>query len=109
MSECVEMDSQKLHRIASLMALAILLLGLCLAQEDGKPRCTAKLRGRFWPEAANSDRNLVSNLALSGQLEMCVVRVWKHRWDPLTVNTAQLAKEREQKAAKDGPKVPHGD
>ena len=108
-AECLEMDGQKLHRIARLAALAALLSGLCFAQQDGRPRCTAKLRGRFWPEAANSDGKLLSTLARSGQLEMCVVRVWKHRWEPLTVNVTQLGKEREQKAAKDRAAAPHSD
>ena len=103
------MDGTRLHRIARLAAMAILLSGLCWAGPDGKPRCTAKLRGRFWPEAANSDRKLVSTLARSGQLEMCVVRVWRHRWEALTVHVSQLAKERGRKAAEGGPGAPRTD
>jgi hypothetical protein len=103
------MDSQRLHRILRLTALAILLSGLCLAEQDGKPRCSAKLRGRFWPEQANSDAKLAVTVARSGQLEMCAVRVWKYRWETLTVHVSQLAKERGQKVAKDRAAAPHTD
>lgn len=99
----------RLHRIARLAAMAVLLSGLCWAEQDGKPRCTAKLRGRFWPEAANSDRELVSTLARSGQLEMCVVRVWKHRWEALTVHVGQLGKEHGPKATEGNPGAPRTD
>lgn len=95
------MDNQRLRRILRLAALAIPLSGLCLAGQDGKPRCSAKLRGRYWPEQANSDARLAVTLARSGQLEMCAARVWKYRWETLTVHVSQLAKEREQKVSKD--------
>lgn len=103
------MDGTGINRIARLAGLTVLLSGLGWAGPDAKPRCTAKLRGRFWPEAANSDRNLVSTLARSGQLEMCVVRVWRHRWEALTVHVGQLAEERDRKAAGDRRKTPRTD
>ena len=106
MEEWLEMNGQRLHRILRLTALAMLLSGPCLAGEDVKPRCSAKLRGRFWPEQANYDARLVLTLARSGQLEMCSVRVWKHRWETLTVSVSQLAKEGGQKAAKERVAVP---
>jgi hypothetical protein len=103
------MDGRRLHRILRLAALAILLSGLCLAGQYGKPRCSAKLRGRFWPEQANSDAKLALTLARAGQLEMCAVRVWKYRWENLTVHVSQLSKERGQKVVKDRAAAPHTD
>jgi hypothetical protein len=92
-----------------LAALPILLSGLCLAAQNGKPRCSAKLHGRFWPEQANSDAKLAVALARSGELEICSVRVWKYRWESLTVHISQLAKDGGQNVTKDRAAVPRTD
>lgn len=98
--EWPQMNGQRLHRVIRWSALAILLPGLCLAGQDRKPQCSAKLRGRFWPEQGNSDAKLAVTLARDGKLEICTVRVWKYGWEPLTVRVGQLAKGRGQKAPK---------
>ena len=109
MGEWPEMDKQRLQRVPRLAALAILLPGLCLAGQDGKRVCSAKLRGRFWPEQANSDSNLAGTLTRAGDLEICAVRFLKYGWETPTVHISQLAKEREQKIAKHRPAAPRTD
>ncbi len=101
------MGCKRIGRIVSVLMVAVTLAACCFAREDEKPRCTAKLRGQFWPEQANSDPGLVSRLIRTGQLEICTVRVWRHRWEPLTVTVSQLAKESGPKA--EGPKPARAD
>jgi hypothetical protein len=104
------MDGKWLRQMVRLAVVAILLAGWCLAQQNEiKPRCTAKVQGRYWPERANSDAQLAATLARSGELEMCVVRVWKHRWEPLTVHVSQLGKGHGRKTEEDNSKAPRTD
>jgi hypothetical protein len=59
--------------------------------QSAKPACNAKIAGQFWPVSAESDAVARRRLAQDGDLEICVCRRWKYRWQPLTVNVHRLA------------------
>ena len=81
------------------MRLAILFVLLCacaLANKDAseeKPRCRAKIAGDFWPDEANHDSKLASDLSRQGELEICTRTMWGYRWKSPTVNIRQIRKK----------------
>jgi hypothetical protein len=77
------------------VALVVLFGVICPAAEKApKPACNAKNQGQFWPEEANSDHSAARLLYQRGELEMCSLVVWKYRWEHLSVNARDVAKER---------------
>jgi hypothetical protein len=54
--------------------------------------CSAKLRGRFWPQEANQDRGLLVKLARWGELCVCTRGIWRCRGESSTVHVNQLAR-----------------
>lgn len=72
------------------------VLALCAslyaAAEPAKPVCTAKLRGRFWPAAANSDRTAARRSFQDGSLQICTAGLWRFRWENLSVNYQELTR-----------------
>ncbi|MCW5976660.1 MAG: hypothetical protein KIT09_01215 [Bryobacteraceae bacterium] len=89
------------------LALCALLLGLASplsAQETPKPKCTERIQGRFWPEAANDDPRLAQTLAQTGELEICSAVRWRYRWQSLTVHIEDLQKKHDRRARAAGDK-----
>ena len=72
---------------------------LCLAADDPRPDCGSKNRGQFWPEAANHDPKLLSQLARCGELLVCVRRDWRYQWESPTIRVDQLARNAKAKAS----------
>jgi hypothetical protein len=61
--------------------------GSCYAEESpAKPACNARTRGKLWPEKAGRH-------SLAGPIEMCALRLWRYRWEQLTVDVSQLRAE----------------
>ena len=60
-----------------------------LAQEPPKPPCNARNHGMLWSGGHAPDAR--------GPIELCALSVWKYRWEPLTVDVSQLAKDRKSK------------
>lgn len=74
--------------------MLVFLLSLTgFAQQPAKPVCSAKIRGQFWPNEANHSPAAIRTLAQSGKLELCAARMWKFRWESLTINYADLLKK----------------
>jgi len=65
--------------------------------EKPMPSCSAKLRGTFWPEEANHDRNLLMKFARNGELRMCTRGTWRYRWESPTVHISQIGKRESTK------------
>lgn len=73
------------------MALVLIsIAGLAAAEEAVKPQCTAKIRGRFWPEEANTDQSVTRKAIKCGELQICTVRGIRHRWEYMTIHVSQL-------------------
>jgi hypothetical protein len=92
------------------VALLSLFGAMAFAGQDGKPACNAKIKGQFWPEQANRDREAARQLYQTGELEMCSMVVWKYRWEHISVNIRDLGKGRhtlasESKAASPASKT----
>ena len=85
------------------LILSFLLSLAGFAQQPEKPRCNAEIRGQFWPDEANHNPKIARTLAKTGKLELCTVRTWRHRWEPVTVTLSDLIKKRDQRnRAKNG-------
>jgi hypothetical protein len=56
-----------------------------------KPACNKHTQGQMWPEAANTDKQVLLLLARTGTLEICVSSWWGYRWEHPTVNIHQVA------------------
>ena len=76
------------------MALLGATLAWCQPPPTPRPACNAANRGRFWPEQANHDPHAIHKLAQSGELELCTLDVWKHRWQKMSVNARQAKPKR---------------
>jgi len=78
----------------SVMRLFIIFAAcaLCFAKDTAKPQCGSRNQGEFWPDAANTDRELRSKLNHCGQLEICTYQVWRYKWKPVSVHVSQLGK-----------------
>jgi len=85
------------------VALVVLFGVISLAAEQApKPTCNEKRQGQLWPEEANSDHAAARLLYQRGELEMCTLVVWKYRWEHLSVNARDMAKERHPFASEAG-------
>jgi hypothetical protein len=73
--------------------LLLLIVPVALAQEGEKPKCGADTLGQLWPADANHDSALFVKHSRCGELEMCVRKVWRYRWEMLSVRLDQLAKD----------------
>jgi hypothetical protein len=88
-------------------AIALFVL-LCHAGEP-QPECTKEIQGRFWPEAANSDRELARKLYQNGELQLCSLTppkytiYWKYKWQFVSVNARDLGKPKHAETAKSTP------
>ncbi len=74
---------------------ATLLLAIALASGSvpGKPprsACNKQTQGLFWPDNANRDRKLASQLMRSGDLHLCTRGIFRYNWQPLTVSYRSL-------------------
>jgi hypothetical protein len=83
--------------------LAVPLFLLIASADDNttpaeKPKCTSRIEGRMWPDAANDDKTALLMLARAGKLEMCVATDLGYRWEKLTVNV-RSAEKKEKPAA----------
>ena len=67
---------------------------LCLADEAQKPPCKAGNQGHFWPEEANSSQDTARQFYQRGELEVCSVVVRKYKWEHVSVNVRDLAKQK---------------
>jgi hypothetical protein len=83
-----------LPRVAAFALALCLAIPACFGQDPAKPRCTGKIRGTLWPEAANTDHKALQRAARSGKLEVCAATTWRYRWQPMTVTVTQLAEAR---------------
>ena len=90
-----------------LPALAM-FASMCWAGESLRPECTKASQGRFWPEVANSSREVARQLYRSGELQMCSLTPskyrasWKYKWQFVSVNVRDLAKRRRSESGKAG-------
>jgi hypothetical protein len=80
-------------------ALVALFAALSFTQIS-KPVCSGKNQGRLWPEEANYNRQAARKFYLSGELEMCTMTPWRHRWKALSVNIHQLEAKRAHGSAR---------
>ena len=77
------------------MQLLILLSLLAVvsstqSQTQDKPACVKQRAGEFWPAEANSSPKALHELARSGQLEVCSCKLWRYKWESLTVSVKAL-------------------
>lgn len=70
--------------LRSLFTLAI-ALNVGLPQPPQKPACNAQTRGELWPPRGVRDP--------SHAAEMCVLEVWKYRWEQVTVPVPRSVKD----------------
>lgn len=82
------------HRLGFRWLGTFVLLGastvLYAAEDSSRPLCTQDNAGELWPEAANHDPKAVLRLARCGDLQICVRKGKRFRWEPLTVRFDQL-------------------
>ena len=72
--------------------LLSLFAAAALAGEPGKPACTARNQGQFWPAEANSNPSAARQSVQRGDLEICSLSVWKYRWERVSVNVRDMGK-----------------
>jgi len=82
------------NKIMRYMALIALSWVMCCAGQTRKPVCNASNHGQFWPVEANTSHDALRELYQRGELEMCSLVVWRHRWEHISVNVHDLAKGR---------------
>jgi hypothetical protein len=88
------------------LALLVLFGVVCpAADRTPKPACNAKNQGQFWPEEANSDHSAARLHYQRGDLEMCTLAVWKYKWQHISVNARDVAKESHPVASEPGKKA----
>ncbi len=76
-----------------LTATFLLAITLATSSVPGKPprsACNKQTQGLFWPDKANTDRKLASQLMRSGDLHLCTRGIFRYSWQPLTVNYQTL-------------------
>jgi hypothetical protein len=82
-----------------LLLISAVSLVCCFAQQPDKPVCNKKNQGALWPAPGEADA--------CHPVEMCSLDVWKYRWEPVTVDVSQLAKDRKRRpACTDGQQRP---
>jgi hypothetical protein len=89
------------------VALVVLAGALCFAEQPrepvlaSKPVCNAANKGNLWPDAANSSPDAGLALFERGELERCTLVHatfgMKYKWQRLSVNARELAKEKQPK------------
>lgn len=86
------------------MTLKYLLPGLVAigslfvqSQSPERPACNARTRGALWPERLSSNSRV--------PVQLCTAKLWKYRWEPLTVHTSELAKKAERTRPREVAKV----
>jgi|HubBroStandDraft_5_1064220.scaffolds.fasta_scaffold170522_1 hypothetical protein len=99
--------SRVIIRFMKYVALVVLAGAVCFAEQpqervlSPKPVCNAANKGNLWPDAANSSPDAGLALFERGELERCtLVHVtfgMKYKWERLSVNARELAKEKQNK------------
>ncbi len=84
------------------VALIALFGTICLAEQTGRPACTARNQGQLWPDEANFRRDAARQLYQRGELEMCSMAVWKYKWQQISVNVRNLTKTKRPSAPESG-------
>jgi hypothetical protein len=79
------------------LILAAPFLGL--AADDSRPACSSQNQGRMWPDAANHDPRLISQLVRCGELLICVRGGWHYHWEAPSVRIDQLGRQPKSKAS----------
>ena len=79
-------------RSAVLCFFLLLIVPVVVAQDVEKPKCSADTVGQLWPTDANHDSALFAKHSRCGDLELCVRKLWRYRWETLSVRLDQLAK-----------------
>ncbi len=74
-----------MHRVL-LDALVMTMLALSAPH---KPTCNSHTRGHLWPPD--------SGKKAGAAVEVCTVRTWRYRWEPVTVSYADLLRESSRK------------
>jgi hypothetical protein len=90
------------NRHVKRIVFCTLLCAIGLAEQpqaSKKPACNAAMRGRFWPDQANSNPQAVRELSRCGALDICTGGNWRYRWRPVTVNVRQLGKTPQEPTA----------
>jgi hypothetical protein len=74
------------------LVLPAVAIGLQAASQEARPACSAARVGDFWPEAANTDKEMAQSLVRSGELSICTrTPEWRYRWDQLSITINQLS------------------
>ncbi len=73
---------------------------LCTAADESRPACTSQNQGLMWPDAANHDPKLISQLTRCGELLLCVRGTWHYHWESPSVRFDQLGHHAKSKASK---------
>lgn len=89
--------------------LSLLLTSVAFGQSDDRPACNKANRARFWPDAANTDRAVLSRATQEGTLEMCTVSGWRYRWEPVAVTWKSLMEKSVTKQARSAQPNPIAD
>ena len=90
------------NRLVKRIILCGVLTAHALANQmpaPARPACNIASRGRFWPDAANTNPMAAVKLAQCGSLEVCTAGAWKYRRRPVTVDVRQLGKNPQQPTA----------
>lgn len=98
-----------MSRILICLSLLLLMVPASFAEDQTKPKCNKQVHGRFWPDEANQDPKLAQTLAKTGELELCVIRRWRYRWEPMTVRLRDLLDKRDRKARSNAAKPASSD
>jgi hypothetical protein len=87
---------------AWLLPVLLLLSGFTLsaADETLRPVCKPDTQGQMWPDIANHDRSMISQLARCGDLLICVRGTWHYHWESASVTVNQLDKKQKRKNTK---------
>jgi len=78
------MASSGMH--ASAVILILVALGSNGAElPETRPRCTAHIRGKLWPEGVTRPK--------LEPLEICSQKAWVYQWKPLTIDVSEWTKK----------------
>ncbi len=99
--------SRVIIRFMKYVAFVVLAGAVCFAEQpqervlSPKPVCSAANKGNLWPDAANSSPDAGLALIERGELERCTLVHatigMKYKWQRLSVNARELAKEKQTK------------
>ena len=80
------------------MLTPLVIVAACAAEPAAKPPCNQRNQGMVWP-----DRDARSP---GTEIQVCSLKVWKYRWEPVTVSVSCLGRNAKRRGGCRTPEAP---